>query len=126
MGSYIELNDTLQITKEQGFPEELDLDRHLQTPFTAEDFKGKVFEFKNKSEIRNYMAPPVRNFLVENRDGKWIYWGLVHITEITCDYINKKTSGKFVIIRLNTPEEMKQAHHLIDARAEMNFFNETS
>lgn len=28
MGSYIEINDTLQITKEQGFPKELDWKKH--------------------------------------------------------------------------------------------------
>ena len=30
MGSYVEINDTLQITKEQGFPEELDWKKHLK------------------------------------------------------------------------------------------------
>ena len=39
--------------------------------------------------------------LFENRDGKWIYWGLVHIIETTCDYVNKTTSGKFKIIYIN-------------------------
>jgi hypothetical protein len=43
MGSFIELNDTLQLTSEQGFPQELNLEQHLQTPFSAEDFKDKVF-----------------------------------------------------------------------------------
>lgn len=33
MGGYIEFNDTLQITTEQGFPRELDLE--------AEDFEGE-------------------------------------------------------------------------------------
>ena len=33
MGSYVELNDTLQITKEQGFPEELDWKQHLKNPY---------------------------------------------------------------------------------------------
>jgi len=35
MGSYIEFNDTLQLTTEQGFPAELDLEKHLQEPFRA-------------------------------------------------------------------------------------------
>ena len=46
MGSYIEMNDTLQITKEQGFPKELTLEQHLKVPFKAEQFKNTVFEFK--------------------------------------------------------------------------------
>lgn len=65
MESITELNDTLQITKEQGFPTELILETHLQTPYKVENFEGKVFSFKNKPQIRNYQQPPVRNFLVE-------------------------------------------------------------
>ena len=82
----IEINDTLQISKEQGFPKELDLEAHLKNPLNTEDFKDRIFEFTNKPEIRMYKVPPVRNFLVENRDGKWIYWGLVHILEVHHDY----------------------------------------
>jgi len=122
MGSFIELNDTLQITKDQGFPQELDLEKHLQTPLIAENFKDKIFEFHDKPDVRIYKIPPVRNFFVENKDGKWIYWGLVHILETTCDYMNKTTSGKFKIIYINTPEEMKKAHELIDRRSETQYF----
>src|SRR3989344_2740030 len=119
MGSMIEMNDTLQITREQGFPVELDLEKHLQNPLKAEDFADRVFEFKDKKEIRVYQIPPVRNFLAENRGGKWIYWGLVHITQLTYDYEHKITSGKFKIIYINTPEEMKQVFKITDQRPEM-------
>ncbi len=122
MGSLIELNDTLQITKKQGFPSVLDLEKHLQSPLSADDFKDKIFEFHDKPDVRIYKLPPVRNFLVENKDGKWIYWGLIHILETTCDYVKKTTSGKFKIIYINTPEEMKKAHDLIDRRPETNYF----
>jgi hypothetical protein len=122
MGSIIEINDTLQLTKEQGFPSVLNLEKHLEKPYKAEDFDGKVFEFKDKSGIRVYKIPPVRNFLVENRDGKWIYWGLVHILETKMDYLNKTTSGKFKIIYIYTPEEMKKAHDLIDKNEKTRFF----
>lgn len=122
MGSFIEINDTLQLTSEQGFPSELNLEKHLQDPLVADSLKDMVFEFHNKPDIRIYKMPPIRNFLVENKDGKWIYWGLVHILETTCDYVNKTTSGKFKIIRINTPEEMKSAFELIDMRPEMNYF----
>ena len=123
MGSIVEINDTLQLTKEQGFPAVLDLEKHLEKPYKAEDFGNKVFEFKNKSGIRVYKIPPVRNFLVENRNNKWIYWGLVYILEVTYDNINKITSGKFKIIYINTPEEMKKAYDLIDRREENDFFS---
>ena len=123
MGSIIEINDTLQLTREQGFPAALDLETHLKVPYKAENFDGKVFEFKNKPSVRVYKAPPVRNFLVENKKGKWIYWGLVHILEITHDYENKSTSGKFKIIYLYTPDEMRKAHDLIDRNKETEFFD---
>jgi hypothetical protein len=118
MGSIIEINDTLQITREQGFPPELDFEMHKKKPFLLEQFANRTFEFKNKPAIRVYQVPPVRNFLVENRTGKWIYWGLIHITEIVHDYENKTTSGKFKIIYLNTPEEILRAHDLIDRNSE--------
>ena len=123
MGTFVEINDTLQLTPEQGFPKELVLEEHIKNNIKAEDFLGRVFEFKNKNGIRIFHTPPVRNFLVENRKGKWIYWGLCHITEITCDFKNKITSGKFEIIYINTPEEMKKAHELIDRNLETSYFS---
>jgi hypothetical protein len=114
MGSIIEINDTLQITSEQGFPKELDYKKHLATPLSASDFKDKIFSFSNKPEIRFYQVPPVRNFLVENRDGKWVYWGLIHIVEIVHDYVRKTTSGKFKIVYIYSSDEMAKAHDLID------------
>jgi len=122
MGSTIEINDTLQITKEQGFPSELSLEEHLKNPYKAEDFEGKIFEFNNKSGARIYKLPPVRNFLVENKEGKWIYWGLVHLLEIKINCLENTTSGKFKIIYIYTPEEMKKAHDLIDRREDKKFF----
>lgn len=122
MGSIVEINDTLQLTDNQGFPSELVLENHLKQPYKTENFAGKIFEFHNKPQIRLYKIPPVRNFLVENRNGKWIYWGLVHIIEVTHDNINKTTSGKYKIIHINTPEEMKYAHRLIDRNKETDYF----
>lgn len=121
MGSFIETNDTLQITREQGFPEELEYEKHLLKPYLAEDFKDRIFEFKDKSNIRIYHRPPVRNFLVENINGKWLYWGLVHILEIKHDYMNGTTSGKYKIIYVNTPEEMKHAHNIIDRNPDTKY-----
>lgn len=124
MGSLIEINDTLQISSEQGFPEGLDFEKHKENLFKAEDFKDKVFEFRGKEKIRNYQLPPVRNFLVQNINGKWLYWGLIHVIEVTHDTINQTTSGKFKIVYIYTPEEMKQAHMLIDRRKDVDFFSE--
>ena len=124
MGSYFEINDTLQITKEQGFPtDELDLERHLKNEYTEKDFEGKIFEFYDKPNIRNYQMPPVRNFLVENKNGKWIYWGLIHILEVTHNYEKKTTSGKFKIIHINNIEQMKMSHNIIDRNKNTDFFS---
>ena len=122
MGSYIEINDTLQISKEQGFPIELKIDRHLRTPYVLDDLKDKVFKFSNKPSIRLYHQPPVRVFLVENINGKWLYWGLVHILSTAHNYLDKTTSGEFKISYVNTPEEMKKAHDLIDRNPDTNYF----
>jgi hypothetical protein len=124
MGSFIEINDTLQLTKEQGFPVELDIEKHLVNALNSEYFSGKIFDFKNKKDVRVYQQPPCRNFLVENINGKWVYWGLCHVLEVSHDYKNKTTSGKFKIIYINTPEEMKTAFHLIDQRFELSYFNQ--
>ena len=35
MGAFIEINDTLRITKDQGFPKELDIETHLKRPFPS-------------------------------------------------------------------------------------------
>lgn len=122
MGSIIEINDTLQISHPQGFPKVLNYKKHIKKPFKAEDFKGKVFTFKNKKGIRVYHTMPVRVLLVENIKGKWLYWGLVHITQLTLDFEKKLTSGKFKIIYVYTPEEMKKAHEFIDRNPETDFF----
>ena len=123
MGAIFEINDTLQITKEQGFPTELDLDQHERAPLKAESFKERVFEFKDKPAIRIYKPAPDKNFFVENRGGKWIYWGLVHIIEVTHDHLKQTTSGKYKIIYIYTPEEMRKVHDLADRRDDFKFFD---
>lgn len=121
--STFELNDTLQITKDQWFPIELYIDQHLVNSYTLDTVDGKIYQFKNKPGLRNFAVPPVRCFLVENIDGKRIYWGQCHILSITIDYIQRETSGTYKIIKLFTPEEMKQAFNIVDRFEDMNYFN---
>lgn len=122
MGSIIEINDTLQITREQGFPDVLQFDKHCVNPVTAKDFIDTVFSFKNKPGIRVYKLPPVRNFLVENVNGKWLYWGHIHMLSVEHDIERNMTSGTFRIEYIFTPEEMKHAHAIIDRNVDTNFF----
>ncbi len=119
----IELNDTLRISKAQGFPAGLDLQTHLQDPYKIEDFKDKIYCFQSKPKIRVYQQPPVRNFLVEDVGGKWVYWGKCLILEIHHDYVKQETSGKFKILSINDPAKMKQAFDLIDLVPEHNYFS---
>jgi hypothetical protein len=114
MGSFIEVNDTLQITIEQGFPADiLDLQKHLVKPITVEDIKGKFFSFQKKDGTRFFQSDPVRVYLVHNIDGKWLFWGKIYIQSQT---ISKKldssgnwkpgeweTSGTFVIADIYEP-----------------------
>lgn len=114
MGSYVELNDTLQITRAQGFPRELSLERHLKRPYAAAQFRGRVFSFKNKPGARIYHVAPTPCHLVENREGKWLYWGKVHVIEQTI-HAGKRptTSGKFKIVAVYEPryQELLTRNH---------------
>ncbi len=126
MGSFIEINDTLRITKDQGFPAELDLKTHLKNPYLIDNIQDKTFHFTSKPKIRVYKIPPVRNFLVEDVNGKWVYWGLCYILEVNHDYEKEETSGKFKIVRLNTPDEMKEMFKITHfTNPEQNYFIET-
>jgi hypothetical protein len=107
MGSFVELNDTLQLTTEQGFPKKLNLAKHLKKQFTADDFKNKIFSFKEKPNMRVYHPAPNRVFLVHNIDGKWLYWGHCQVIEQTIHAQTKTTSGKFIITKIYTPEHQK-------------------
>ena len=112
MGSYVELNDTLQITTEQGFPSDLlDLEKHRETPISLNEVKDKVFEFHDKPGARIYHPSPTRCFLVHNIGGKWLYWGKVLLLEQTIKGESKETqttSGKYKIIQIYDLEYQEQ------------------
>jgi hypothetical protein len=112
MGSRIELNDTLQITTEQGFPAEvLDRARHQQQPIALADVAGRTFAFRNKSGARIFHTPPTRCFLVHNIGEKWLYWGWVHVlsqTITTDDQGDAMTSGTFRIVTIYDPVYQEQ------------------
>ena len=104
------MNGSLQISAEQGFPNKiLNVGKHQITPITIEDVKDKVFEFQDKLNARIYQVPPSRNFLIQNIDGKWIYWGMILIIEQTIKWNGREctTSGKYKIISIFEPEYQK-------------------
>lgn len=123
MGSYIELNDTLQITAAQGFPSErLVLSRHIESPYDATDFKDEVFSFFDKPGPRIFHASPLRVFLVHNTDDRWLYWGHALIIEQTIHSDTNTTSGKFVISKIyDQAHQRSMSTHEVPAGAEYVF-----
>ncbi len=111
MGSFVELNDTLRITAEQGFPADiLDVNKHQLNRIKLEVVQGKVFEFHNKKGARLYHPAPNRCFLVQNIQDKWLYWGKIIILEQTIQgdsRENQTTSGKYQITEIYEPEYQK-------------------
>ena len=112
MWSFIELNDTLQITKEQWFPWDiLNLEKHRVNPIDFSQVKDRIFEFYNKPWARIFHTPPTRVFLAENRDWKWIYWWKCFIIEQTIKWETKEncvTCGKYRIIEIYDPVYQEQ------------------
>ena len=132
MGSYVEINDTLQLTTEQGFPVDLmDREKHIKCPVKLDDVKDRLFEFKDKPSARIFQLDPVRVYYVHNINGKWLFWGRVFIQSET---IYKKldaqgkwkegdwlTSGTYKIIDVYDPDYQK-AFTLHEAPPDRNFF----
>ena len=127
--SMIMINDCLQLTAGQGFPEGvLDINKHLSgDEIKLEDVKGRAFAFNGKPGIRVFQQPPVRCSFIQNIKvngvEKWIYWGTCVITETMHDNINQTTSGKFEIVTIHTPEEMKTFFKLRDGRKGFDYFD---
>lgn len=117
MGNYVEVNDTLQITTGQGFPEDIfDLKKHETCPITVDDVKGNLFTFQHKPRARIFHLEPVRVFLVHNVGGKWLFWGHVMIQsqsitkQIGEDGIwtgEWETNGTYIVSDVYDPEYQK-------------------
>jgi len=128
----VEINDTLQLTTEQGFPSDLlDLKKHQEKPVTLADVKDKIFEFKDKPSARIFQLDPVRVYYVHNINGKWLFWGRVFIQSETI-YKNVDangnwkegdwlTSGTYKIIDIYDPEYQKM-FTLHEAPLDRNYF----
>jgi hypothetical protein len=117
MGSNIELNDTLQLSEEQGFPSEiLNLEKHQKAPITLDEVKDRIFSFHSKDSARVFHLDPVRVFLVQNIGGKWLFWGHAMIQSQEITKVNPgpawktgdwQTSGTYKIVALHDPEYQK-------------------
>ena len=125
MGSMLEINDTLQLNTEQGFPVDIfDLEKHRENPVTLADVEGKVFEFHNKRPQRYYQHSPVRVFFVHNINNKWLFWGHVFIISQTIegeDDETYRTSGKYKVVQIYEPAFQEQ-YTRAEAPSDRNFF----
>mgnify|MGYP001592967223 FL=1 len=101
MGSIIEINDTLKISKQRGFPADLTLEQHVEDSSKSRWFLNKRFKFLNPDE-RLYHRPPARVFLVEEVGDRWLYWGNAFILEQTIG--GGETSGVYEIVKIYDPE----------------------
>lgn len=122
LGSTVRANDTLQIAASQGFPVELNIQQHQKSPLHAAQFADRTFPFWGKEEIRNFQQPPVKNFLVENCEGKHIYWGLIAMLIVEHDYMGKVTAGRYQIHMLYTYEQMKMAAQMLGLDPKLDYF----
>jgi hypothetical protein len=104
MGSIIEINDTLKISKDRGrgFPIGLKREEHMTNPESSNVFLGQEFDFWNDDE-RLYHRPPTRVFFVEEMpDGKWLYWGNALVSRQTIE--DGKTLGRYKITKIYKPD----------------------
>lgn len=106
MGSLIEINDTLKISKDRGFPKNLVLEDYIRNHLAFQDVTNEDFAFWNAGE-RLYNRPPTRVFLVEEVAGKWLYWGHAMVTKQII--VPDKTEGAFRIVKLYDPEYQRLA-----------------
>jgi hypothetical protein len=125
MGSMLEINDTLQITTEEGFPAQIfNLERHRKKPITIEEVKDKVFEFKGKAGPRFFHLDPVRVYWYHNINNRWLAWGQIVIQEQTITRNPKATqhqgainisdpnqwvtNGKYKVLKIYDPQYQRE------------------
>jgi hypothetical protein len=112
MGSLLEINDTLEITVEQGFPSDIfDLSKHVAAPVTLKDVRDRIFIFHDKPDRHIYQLDPVRVFLLQNINGKWLFWGKAYIQSLTIAKTfctdgswEWTTSGTYKVFEVYEPE----------------------
>lgn len=142
MGCFYEINDTLLLKKDDGFPSDiLNIERHRKNPVTLKDVDGKIFSFRNKPAARAFQLDPVRVYLFEwTANDKWLGWGRVFIQSLTIE--RKKglppsdpagpisfkaddwvTSGTFRIFEIYDPEYQK-IFTLHEAPKAWNYFGQ--
>ncbi len=76
MGSTIELNDTLLLTPDQGFPADLlEWGQDRREPIGLSSVAGATFHFTGKAGARLFHLAPTRVYLVQNISKKRLFGG---------------------------------------------------
>jgi hypothetical protein len=140
MGSILEINDSLQLTTEQGFPADLfNLERHRKKPITLDEVKDTVFTFKGKPGPRFFHLDPVRVYWYHNIGGRWLAWGHIVMQQQAISRNPKAkphsgainisdpdqwvTGGQYKILKVYDPAYQEQfTRH--DLPAELSYFGE--
>ena len=121
MGALIEINNTLKISKDRGFPRGLEWESFKKDPETiAQKFIGREFDFWNR-DARLYHHDKTRVFLVEEmQDGKWLYWGNAWIMSQTLEA--DSTSGRYRITKIYTDPHFMEIMTNTESPAGKSFF----
>jgi|SRR5271166_685505 len=128
----IEINDTLQLSSEQGFPSEtFSREKHCKKPVVLADVADQLFAFHSKPNARIFQLDPVRVYFVHNIDEKWLFWGHAMIQSLTIDKElgpegewqegQWVTSGTYKITEIYDPDYQKQ-FTLAEAPPDRNYF----
>jgi hypothetical protein len=99
MGCAYEINDTLLLSAEQGFPSDVfSYERHVANPVTTADVAGRIFHFTGKPVARAFQLDPVRVYFVENTvEGKWLVWGKAFIQSLLIEKVKTTTNPQNAI-----------------------------
>jgi len=107
-GQKVEINDTLAISRFEGFPRDLNYSSFRGDPReVAERFLGYKGSFM-KEDYRQFPKDNTPAFLVEKNDeGRWLYWGRVLILDQTRNKLRtgfgsekSNTRGTYVISQI--------------------------
>lgn len=138
MGCFYELNDTLLLTADQGFPSDVfNYERHIVDPVKLSDVQDRVFQFTGKVTARAFQLDPVRVFFFERTSNdKWLAWGEVLIQSLTIEHVKEthtpgnaiafqpgdwKTSGTFKFLKVFDPD-YQRIFTMNEAPPAWNFF----
>jgi hypothetical protein len=118
-----EINDTLNLTCEHGFPSDLKFRDNLRDHAKVlRNFIGKEYGFFRPG-LRLFHDRDTRSWLVHNINGKWLYWGHARVLEQRL--VNGNTEGVYSIAKIYDPIS-QLITTLNEAPEGKSYFNEST